>query len=194
MLIIPLEFSIEDESRDERGRWTTGDAAAELLKEHNFENSPKGQKESLHNYFSFGYRHINDMLRGKHVADDVKHYAKQDIKQIDAAIKAHTISSPITVFRGISTQVAKNLNPGTTFIEKGYSSTTVDKELADHYANGGVTAQIDVPAGAHGIYSESDLFWADRPRANEREFLLPRGTTYEVTGREGRVVHMRVLP
>jgi SPP1 gp7 family putative phage head morphogenesis protein len=105
------------------------------------------------------------------------------IKDLDELMKiAPAAPHDFYSYRGLQgsyADVTYGLNPGETFTDLGYSSTTVNKTVAtDAFTSqNSVILQVLNPAGTKGImmkgYFNTDTY-------KEAEWLLPRGTTYEV--------------
>jgi hypothetical protein len=95
-------------------------------------------KNSLAHYKSTGYGEINNFLREVYVYDedviDSKDRILKDIGNIDTAIKfSGKENSGKKVYRGIKPFVIENLD----FIERGFSSTTTNIEIAaKNYTDG----------------------------------------------------------
>jgi SPP1 gp7 family putative phage head morphogenesis protein len=128
----------------------------------------------LRDSYPFGANRPNEVL---------ENLIKERIQGIDELMKiAPAAPSDFISYRGLQgsyAQVVYGLNPGQTITDLGFSSTTVNKKVAVN----AFTAQSDVilevinPAGTKGImmkgYFNTDAY-------KENEWLLPRGTTYEV--------------
>jgi 8-oxo-dGTP pyrophosphatase MutT (NUDIX family) len=133
-----------------------------------------------------GNRIYNDELRNGNPGSD---YVYQDL---DSAIGKSTVTSGGTVYRGIALPDAMKLETGTEFQDLGYVSTSSDKNVAREFADmratgtsenldaGSVKAlggtptvmAIELPAGSHAMYGDRSV----------KEIILPRGTTFVVTG------------
>jgi hypothetical protein len=77
------------------------------------------------------------------------------------------------VYRGFRRNVVNELEPGDTFIDNGFSSSTLSETVArDRFAfGGGAIFQFVARKGTHAIYLD-DLMTFPKP---ESEILFPRG-------------------
>jgi hypothetical protein len=98
--------------------------------------------------------------------------------QIDTMIAAQ---DP-TLFRGVDSSgdnAYRGMEPGNTFTDPGYMSTTTDLATAEKFATkgdeSGTVLQILAPAGTQGLHMPSLV-----PAQFEREVVLPRGGELEV--------------
>jgi SPP1 gp7 family putative phage head morphogenesis protein len=138
------------------------------------------------------YKDINSYLRdsypyGANRPDEVlEKVIKESIEGIDELMKiAPAAPHDFYSYRGLQgsyADVAYGLNPGQTITDLGYSSTTISKTKAvegftSTFSNESVILQVLNPTGTKGImmkgYFNTDAY-------KESEWLLPRGTTYEV--------------
>ena len=135
------------------------------------------------------YISINQYLRNSYVSaadrpDSIlKKVVENRIQNIDELMKiAPAAPHDFYSYRGLQGSYADDvygLNPGQTITDLGYSSTTINKTVAtDAFTSqNNVILQVLNPAGTKGImmkgYFNTDAY-------KESEWLLPRGTTYEV--------------
>ena len=79
--------------------------------------------------------------------------------------------------------VAAMMQPGVTFRDKGFISTTINPDLAFESYDGEADwkIHINVPKGSKGIYvaEKSNYAW-------EKELLLPRNSEMRVTGKDSK--------
>lgn len=88
----------------------------------------------------------------------------------------------------------KGLKVGDVIEEPGFMSTTIDKDMAEGFANGGFVFEIEAPQGTSVIspLMNDELM---RPYADpERELLMAPNTKLEITGIEGNIIRARVVP
>lgn len=131
-------------------------------------------------------------------------FTQEDIKTLDSAIRHGSLKENTVLYRGVgSSFLGMDLkNPesvtGRTFTDKGYSSFSASKGVAEAYSHGVVfrlkankgtkTAFVD---GA--IHSKSDLReYARDGDAGNFECLFKRNQSYKITGYErsgGRIVY-----
>lgn len=138
------------------------------------------------------YTDINKYLRdnypyGASRPDDIlEKVIKERVQAIDELMKiAPAAPHDFYSYRGLQgsyADIAYGSKPGQTITDLGYSSTTIDKTTAikgftSTLSNESVILQVVNPAGTKGImmkgYFNTDAY-------KEAEWLLPRGTTYEV--------------
>jgi SPP1 gp7 family putative phage head morphogenesis protein len=164
----------------------------------------------LSDYKDYGYGRVNHYLRtGKAVStaerlgygstdvpkiDDLKY----TIKTLDKALKAAPgLPEPIITHRVIGSfsemdNLLGGLKPGDIWIDKGYSSTTLNKDFLDVFSTGW-KVEIENPKGTKGIML--DALKSKEGYANsEDEWLLPRGTNFEIleTDVQNKTMRMRV--
>jgi hypothetical protein len=132
-----------------------------------------------------------------HRADPV---VGREMQDLDAAIAAHQFDRDVTVYRTMSDpngQFLGAIEPGATFQDHGYVSTTADRNFLDDFYRGAAEDRVDLivtlPKGSSGApMSKMSTF------ASEKEVLLPRGSRFRVTkivpARDGapRQVHVTV--
>ena len=125
-------------------------------------------------------------------------------KALDALFYSNhsTTSAPIKVYRGISydstpgyekdVENIKNIlnckNGETTFIDKGFVSTSTSLDVAKKFAGkNGVVMEINLPAGVKYIdvfrsFSDADIY--HRYAKSECEYLLPRNSKFKIVEKE----------
>ena len=146
------------------------------------------QRGAIDAYTGDSYVELNDWLRsGMEGKDD---WLESLVADIDSALAEFTLRQDISVLRGTSTGVLKNLGlnvndaVGKTLWDPAYLSSTIAESVADVFANmavsnsGGqrVLLQFDIPAGK-GRGAFVDSISANR---GEREFLIRRDAQFEV--------------
>jgi hypothetical protein len=136
-------------------------------------------------YKGADYNVINTYLRtGKVQLQPGAEAPVLKIKEIDKAMKvAPGLPEPVLSFRGLNSvesdpldQMFSAMRPGDSWVDKGYSSTTLNREFAETFADGWLIT-VENPAGTKGVMIDG-LF--DYPGVKEQEWLLPRGTDFEV--------------
>ena len=156
---------------------------------------------ALKNYKSYGYGKINDYLRTGQVSPIEASRVKEYIKAIDKVMRAAPgLPEPIITYRivgqgRLSTQIDElfaGLNPGDVWIDKGYSSTTLDKGFLATFKDGW-EIEIENPQGTKGVMLDG-LSMKDGYENKENELLLPRDTNFEVieTNPTTRTMKVRV--
>ncbi len=142
-------------------------------------NQPPSNKQvmskAVYMYTGSDYHEINTALRTKSIKNS---YHKETVDELDkvfahpsAKIKKETI-----VYRGYTSKIVNNLEPGDIFEDKGYMSTTSEEYKAESWAHsGGAVMHIVLPVGANAISA--------RPYSqfqSEHEVLLNRGAKIRI--------------
>ncbi len=165
------------------------------------------RKEALFDYMELGYTNVNQYLKGKEdLPPAVETVVKKQIGLLDELTTApnNKLEQDTTLYRGVrastiskiltavGVDVAKeNVGPvglgiiknhwdktdlksaiGLAFTDKAFASTSLAKNVADRFVKGGML-KIQAPAGTHGFY-------AGAYEDTEREFILPRGTSFVI--------------
>src|SRR5438034_5128605 len=94
-------------------------------------------------------------------------------KKIDSAIACRAIPRDVTVYRGFRRNVVNELEPGDTFTDNGFSSSTLSETVArERFAyGGGAIFQFVARKGTHAIYLD-ELIKSPTP---ELVILFTRG-------------------
>lgn len=172
------------------------------------ETVSKEETNTVQDYINSGYLFINGFLRKRESmgeADLKIQSAKQlpKIELLDSVFeKVPPLESEMVVHRGLSGIIAEKLKDtpvGSTFVDKGFVSTTGMIEIAQDFTSVGNSSDkravlsITVPQGTRAL-KVSQFFKGDPRAALELETILPRGLKFEVTGREGDVISVKVVP
>lgn len=133
------------------------------------------EKAAVKTYSEDGFIRINDALRNGGVPEP-------ETITLDRAMKP--LAADMIVFRG-----GIDSGAGKVFLDKGFTSTTMDKNLL---ANGSYDAiwEIFVPSGT-GVSYVNHAAGNVGSRMDEKELLLQRGLKYSIVSREtvdGRMV------
>jgi SPP1 gp7 family putative phage head morphogenesis protein len=164
----------------------------------------RGQTEgfyALRDYKSYGYGKVNEYLRTGQVSPLEINYVKQNVAVIDKIMKiAPGLPEPIVTYRligqgNLATQIDElfaDLSPGDVWIDKGYSSTSLDKNYAETFKNGWII-DIENSQGTKGVMLDG-LLGKNNYENKESEWLLPRNTSFEVleTDPTARTMKVRV--
>ena len=170
---------------------------------------PMPERQALEEYKTHRFEAINNLLRGR--AGDIEQSARNriisTIKNIDRAALRAKVEENMLVFRGDKGLADNDLNDiwsgkVKTYAPKTYVSTSLTKGYAKEFAGKGYLLEIELPKGARGAPLDINPEWAavkDWNGFQEREFLLPRNSQFEVVGRSrksgSRVIRLRlVLP
>lgn len=115
-----------------------------------------------------------------------------EIGKIDDAIRRSRVNRDAVVYRTINDpggRITSSLEPGSTFVEHGYASTSANPNFADEFVpqvghnvqyklSDRVDFHIKLPAGSHAAPMANE---AAGYKSVEEEMLLPRGTRFRVT-------------
>jgi SPP1 gp7 family putative phage head morphogenesis protein len=143
--------------------------------------------QALSDYKSYGYGKINGYLRSGHGAQHVGiEQTKDYIKAMDKAMKAAPgLPEPVVTFRVLGQvnssdidELFGSLEPGDVWIDKGFSSTSLNKEYVESFKTGWLV-EIENPEGTKGIMLDG-LKGKGGYTSFEDEWLLPRNTNFEV--------------
>jgi hypothetical protein len=167
------------------------------------------QKLSISGYQDGQYHEVNDSLRADSVRDDLQ----TDVANIDSAIAQQAPTTEDTIlYRGYSQVMPTTpgvstppdytaMEPGETFTDKGFVSSSIDKSVSEQFSRRGGTENpntggmeksimaVHVPEGSQGLNVNGLM-----PGSGEDEIILPRGSEFQVLGREGLVTHVALLP
>lgn len=155
-------------------------------------------KAAILSYANNGYRPINRTLRsgvpGQLVGGiNSNEHAKQHIAAMDVAMgMIAPIAKPMSFYRGISAPVELSeafLTVGNKVADRAFVSTSTDKSITDRFAGKvipdhegkehlGISAVINVPKGFKAMNVTGTV--GQHSGSYEMEYLLPRGTVFEV--------------
>jgi 2'-5' RNA ligase len=119
-----------------------------------------------------GFISINSALRGTSEPSDDDEEA---ITHLDSAISKSRTTEPQTVFRAATRAWGGNIPVGSRFTDFGFTSTSMTKDTAEDFSEGGTIFSIEIPKGSRALNIES---------RKEDELLLPRGSSFEVISKE----------
>lgn len=148
------------------------------------------QKQAVEDYMDFGFENTNKALRVnkgnlQKIANEDS-YRAVDIQSIDGSMKS-ALKQNTVLFRGLS--MSSDIAIGSTLRDHGFNSTTFLKDKAVEFSDSGkgltrYVVKIKAPKGTKGIFgpdiSSSNL------ASEELEFILPRGTSYRITGKSAK--------
>jgi hypothetical protein len=123
-----------------------------------------------------------------------KQAAQNIIQELDSIIqKAPALDADTLTYRGIYGDAVEgflNLKPGDVITDNGFVSTSLRKKVAENFArvdtavrNPGIVIEIINPAGTKGVFPIATRIDLEKPlpfKNSEREWLLPRNTSFEV--------------
>lgn len=140
-----------------------------------------------------GYANINTYLRsGKpkfgQFTDDQKKLVESVSKLVSSAIQKHQVKEPMTVYRGMKIndepgmEQYKDLKVGSVIQDKGFTSTSVSKKVADKFSeklnrkDQPVIMEISLKQGDYAL--PMDKY---HKHSSEKEILLDKNTKFKVT-------------
>lgn len=208
----PVEAVKKHGNHDQKthGNWAgTGYPVAhhERLKPTENTVSPD-ETEAVRDYINSGYLFINGFLRKRDLMGeaDLKIQSEKQGKKIELLdsvfAKVPPSEKETIVYRGLSGVIAeqlKNSPVGSTFVDKGFVSTTRMFEIAENFTtisnqnDKKAVLSITVPAGTKSL-GVSRFFRGDTRAAVELETILPRGLKFEITSIEEKVIQAKVVP
>lgn len=141
-------------------------------------------RDAIKEYTGSMYIDVNQALRkGKPIpAAD-----RKEMKLVDEAFSKAKTTEPMEVYRGIGpsdSDMFANLKLGDSFQDKGFVSTSTDKDTADNFSRGDTPTmlQINVPKGSKAISVDSMSVFkkGGMAKRSENEILLNRGGSFKV--------------
>jgi len=136
------------------------------------------EKTNIEEYRSYNgekYKVINQNAREGKITTEIKH--------MDSAIdKSPAIPKGTKLYRGLSASQAESLSNvkiGDSFNQGGYQSYSLDKNMANNFAQSTTKSWSKTFLMIEGDNSLKGIYIG----AKEKEVLLPRGKTYIITGR-----------
>jgi hypothetical protein len=175
------------------------------LKEITTSQKPEYGQQAVYDYVNTNGMFFNRALRADEEGTMNTYGAK--IRELDETMsRTPNITKGITVYRGIQSgeddmpPEFEDLQVGDVFSDAGFVSTSLDPATAATFglagnpiANQGTVFRIDVPANSEGIFPNSWLGVSDNSASGEWEFLLPRGSSFKVNSKEGKVWNLEVV-
>ena len=133
------------------------------------------ESNSIDNFTGTWYNDYNGLLMDPSYNSIDNEWIYENIQHLDNAIDKFSLNNDIITYRGISLKEKEAILNGDYF--KEYKSTSGNAEIADNFAKNhdGITVKFNIPKGSNGAYIGNDSTVDD-----EKEFLIGRGTTYEV--------------
>jgi len=151
----------------------------------------KEEKDAIFRYTASGWYSINRILRGKNREDDFNLDFRGDKQKLDSALSRSTIPSNVKAYRGMCkgdkcAERISQLQPGDTFTDKGYTSTSLVANIAFRKR---VMVNITVPKGTKAAYIDHLS-----ENKGEYELLIARNSTFRVDAvrREGELIDLDV--
>lgn len=115
--------------------------------------------------------------------------------ELDRLVTKNMLTEDMLVYRGLSSAKVYSAPVGATFSDAGFASTSIHRPVAEAFAQRapktGVVLEIEAPAGTRGAFvTNLDPAFP----AGEFEFLMPRGTTYQVIANDGAgTIRVRIV-
>lgn len=145
--------------------------------------------------YQYSSQVLNDSLRGK--GDPYPSlYARELIEDskrvLDDLLERSRTTQPIKVFRGFRSPPA-DLRVGSSFVDKGFVSTTADRNVTLDFLNAGNSNETDavmelrLPTGSRALNMNGLPNHVERYEY-QKEILLPRGQEYRITGMRREVL------
>lgn len=155
------------------------------------------EEKAIQIYTGGGFIRMNRMLRTGEPDETHQDFFEKKIADATSALMRSKAPCDMTVFRDIGSGQAKYLegNEGSTYHQKGFSSTTVDSDPdgVGFKRQDGIRMYIKVPKGTPGAYVEKGELGAN----GEHEWLIPPNSKYRIDKvskkGEGREVHLTYL-
>lgn len=145
------------------------------------------QANALATYGGSGYASINAALRH---GEGGSTHIKNATKHIDEYLKNAELPEDTTLYRGVKGEYAKILKSilleGTKFVDKGFVSTSVRKEISEGFSHG-LLFKINAPKGTKGA-----AIGSYSGHHGEHEVLLPRNTVFKVKSYDPHSGHVEV--
>ena len=166
------------------------------------ETVTQAEWDVLEDYVSGEGMDINNFLRQRSglSVSDMNDAEKKRLSLIDSAMKKSELLKEQILYRSVDASAVFDKDAlkkirwgeygdedlqgfvGKTITDKGFMSTTTDKEIAFDWGDftgseSPIVLQLDTPSGTHGI----DLRRFDVEGEEQKEILLDRGLSYEIT-------------
>jgi hypothetical protein len=220
-----------DEERDNHGRWGGGGSDSEktVLPGKAFSNEREATSYINHtqgylkksqlfsdddaahvvDYTGMGGYGVNDALRsGASLSRD----DQARVAAMDRIMGQTYWPKDFVTYRGVQDDgTFAALHPGDSFVDHGYSSTSLNPEVAEHFStidpdSRPIVMDVAVPAGTGagipteplieriGLTPEDAQGDDELPFSRLNEVILPRDTTYTVVGKyqDGATTHLQV--
>ena len=135
------------------------------------------EKDNLSNYID-NANWINNYLR-RGILDEDSPFTQENVKEIDGIdsifLKVNPTTQDSIVYRGVVGLIFENKR-GAIFRDKGFVSTSQDKDIAKEYGKNIIA--IHIPKGSKVI--DIDSMKMSGLFGEEKEILLPRGSKFKI--------------
>lgn len=146
------------------------------------------EKEAMYEYTMGAYQDVNDYLNEKYEGFNG---INDMIKDIDNSMSKYNLNTDIITFRGTNSNHYSNYKVGDIFSEKMYYSTSLNKNIAQTFAddkNNAIIVEIKVPKGTKSIYVGDNTNYEF-----EAELLLSRNLSYKVIEKSDKNIILEVV-
>lgn len=148
------------------------------------------ERNAIDGYADRGSQAINALAR-----DGIDHPV---VRALDSALAKFHTQAAGTVYSGVSRRTVEDIRAlahagRTTFQNKAFVSTSLDRAVADRHHRDGYVLNINVPAGASALYIQ-DFKNANEVGYGESEFLLPRNSLFRIDAVGEKEATLTVLP
>ena len=172
----------------------------------------KEDKQVLVSYTGSSYSNINKYLRtGKYEGkiklgtgprgrwiDTGAQLRKEVITPLVKAINnAPALPEDMLTYRGVAGKWADQMmaqDIGTTYTEKGFTSTSLDPKVASniHGNENNILIEIVNPAGSKGLFTDPQMEGSGWSTLNERELLLAPNTKFQIINKTDNTIRVVV--
>lgn len=146
------------------------------------------EKEAAEWYIAEGYGFVNSSLRGSSTGTD---RAKDTIKQLDAIMSRSKLSEDIGVYRGVDNgrilfgdSMDGDLT-GLEWREKGFSSTTVNEDVAGDFTDVDDDEGDSIPVKMRIVLPKGSSAFQASDIDDEAEMILARNSSFRVVADQG---------
>ncbi len=165
--------------RDPDGKFASGGGEGSPLAE-----SPQHHEQAIKHYTGSGFKQVNGHLIAGIVAD---YKTKNTIAALDDLTQRAFLPASATVYRGAGSLAVKNileqaggqLRKGQVLTMKGFTSTSLDRTIAEGFANQARTSiliEMRLPKGAKAL----DISQHSDVGPHEKETLIARNSAFKV--------------
>lgn len=146
------------------------------------------EKDAMYNYSMDGYQDVNDYLNGKYEGFNG---INDMIADIDNSMDKYDLKDNVLAYRGTDAKYYKKYNIGDVFKEKMYYSTSLNKNIAQTFADdkeNPMIVEIRVPKETKCIYIGDNTKYEF-----EAELLLYRNLKYKIIDKSDSKLILEVV-
>ncbi len=190
-----------DQERDDDGKFGEGGGGTSLQKGGDTDTAgheavaqaslskplTTSQSEALTQYAGDSYMDVNNTLRGIASTEDPDtfEYVKDNL---DSVFSNTSLSEPLTVYRTLDEDTFARLTSGSSFVDKGYVSTSANKDIGNIIPQSdvgdNVTIEVRLPQGSKAL----PIGHLTPENPGESEVLIARGSTFKVSTEGNRKI------